>query len=320
VDAGTYCYIDPDSDRNIFRGTRAHNTLAVDGVDQAEPAGPFAWSSIPDTQADLWIVGNTFTLFAGSHSGYERLPEPVRHRRFVFHLNGNFWLVRDVAEGKGSHLLETSWHFAPEVEVFPREDNFIAASPSDNREASNRLMLLPVGDRRWKSELVSEYVSPAYGVKLSAPVVRCSARFELPAEHAVLLVARVGGLQETGGFVRDERPRDGNTVPEAAYRYEDGRARHWMIFHQGHREEWSFGPWTSNAKFLYFCVKDGRVDHLVFCEGNFARLRGESLISYDATLQRLEWTSRDGQLRLVCSDDAAARSFSESPLESEIVI
>jgi hypothetical protein len=320
VDAGTYCYIGPGSERNMFRGTRAHNTLAVDGVDQAEPEGPFAWRSIPHTQAELWIAGSTFTLFAGSHSGYERLSEPVRHRRFVFHLNGNFSLVRDVAEGKGSHLLETSWHFAPEVEVSPSGNNFIAASPSDRGEASNRLTLLRVGDPRWKSELVSEHVSPAYGAKLSALVVRCSARVGLPAEHAVLLVASVGGLKETGAFMLDQRTHQGNAVPEAAYRYEDGGASHWMIFDQGQRGVWHFGPWTSNAKFLYFCVKDQRVDHLVFCEGSFARLRGEALISHDATLRRLEWTNRDGRHQLVCSDDAAARFFSGSLLDSKIVI
>jgi hypothetical protein len=320
VDAGTYCYIGPGDDRNIFRGTRAHNTLAVDGVDQAEPEGPFAWSSVSNTQADLWIAGSTFTLFAGSHSGYERLPESVRHRRFVFHLNGALWLVRDVAEGKGSHLLETSWHFAPEVEVSPSGNNFIAASPSDNREASNHLTLLPAGDLRWKSELVSEHVSPAYGAKVSAPVVRYSGRVELPAEHAVLLIATVGRLSENGTFMREERQHEGDAVAEAAYRYEDGRARHWMIFHEGQRGEWNFGPWTSNAKFLYFCVKDRRVDHLVFCEGSFARLRSEALLSHVATLQSLEWTKREGQHQLACSDETAARSFSGSLLDSEIVI
>lgn len=320
VDAGTYCYIGPGNDRNLFRGTRAHNTLTVDSVDQAEPEGPFAWSSIPTTQADLWIVGSSFTLFAGSHSGYERLPEPMRHRRFLFHLNGNFWLVRDVAEGKGSHLLETSWHFAPEIEVSPSGDNFIAAPPPDSREASNRLTLLPIGDLPWKSELVSEHVSPAYGVKLRAPVVRCSAQVGLPAEHAVLLVASVGGLTETGAFMRDERRHAGNAAPEVAYRYEDGGARHWIIFDQGLRGEWHFGPWTSNAKFLYFCVKDRRVDHLVFCEGSFARLRSEALISHDATVQSLEWTKREGEHQLACSDEAAARSFCGDVLDSEIVI
>ena len=62
------------------------------------------------------------------------------------------------------------------------------------------------------------------------------------------------------------------------------------------------------------------MDHLVFCEGSFAQLRGESLISHDATLQSLEWTKREGQHQLACSDETAARSFSGSVLDSEIVI
>ena len=320
VDAGTCCYIGPGNDRNIFRGTRAHNTLAVDGIDQAEAAGPFAWIWIPTTQVELWNVGRTFTLFAGSHSGYERLVEPARHRRFVFHLSGSFWLVRDVAEGKGTHLLETSWHFAPDVEVSHRGNNSIATSPSDGRDASKRLALVPVGDSRWKSELTSEHVSTAYGTKTSAPVVRYSARAGLPADHAVVLVASVGGTKENGTFTREERHRESNAGPEAAYQFKDGSATHWMIFDQGQRGVWHFGPWTSDAKFLYFCVKDQRVDHLVFCEGSFARLRGEALISHNATLQRLEWTNRDGQHQLSCSDDAAARFFFGSLLDSKLVV
>jgi len=320
VDPGTYCYIGSGNERNAFRGTRAHNTLVVDGIDQAEAAGPFAWSAVPDTQADLWTVGRTFTLFAGSHSGYERLPEPVRHRRFVFHLNGNFWLVRDVAEGKGSHLLEIFWHFAPEVEVVPDANNFIAASTSDSPGASKRLALVPVGDAQWKSELFSEHVSPAYGAKLSAPVVRYRARVGLPAEHAVLLAPTVGAPKEAGSFTREQRQPEAAAAPGAAYRYEDDGARHWMIFDQGQRGTWHFGPWTSNARFLYFCVRNQRVEHLVFCGGSFAQFRGEELISHDSTLQSLEWTNRSGQRQLSCSDEAAARSFTASLLDSEIVI
>lgn len=323
VDAGTFCYIGPGGERNAFRGTRAHNTMAVDGLDQAEPEGPFAWSSIPDTQADLWIPVPTFTLFVGSHSGYERLPEPVRHRRFVFHLNGKFWLVRDVADGKGSHLLETAWHFAPDVEVSNQANGFVAApgpGQSDRPGGSNHLTLLPVDDPRWKSELVSENVSPAYGEKLIAPVVRCSTRVGLPAEHAVLLIPAVGGVEEAGKFSREERLHGGVGIPEAIYRYEHGHTTHGMVFRQAQKAIWSLGPWTSDARFLYFCVKDQRVDHVVFCEGSFVQLRGETLISHHATLQHLEWTNREGQHQLACSDEVAARSFSGSVLDSEIVI
>jgi len=325
VDPGSFCYVGPGPDRNMFRGTRAHNTMAVDGLDQAQPEGPFAWSSIPKVQSDLWISGHSFALFAGSHSGYERLPEPVRHQRFVFHLNGSFWLIRDVAEGRGSHLLETSWHFAPDIEVSPRGGGFVARPALDqatDTQASHHLAFLPVDDPLWKSELLSEHVSPAYGEKLSAPVVRCNARVELPAEHAVLLVATVGAAEgiEAGKLFRDERPHGEATPPIAAYRFEFNAATHWIIFREAGPATWNFGPWTSDARFLYFCVKDRHIDHLVFCEGSFMQLRGEPLISHRGTLQWLEWASREGRHQMACSDEVAGKSFSGDVLDSEIVI
>jgi hypothetical protein len=316
VDAGTFCYIGPSDERNMFRGTHAHNTLTVDGLDQAEPEGPFAWSSIPQTKARMWVCGESFTLFAGSHSGYERLPEPVRHRRFVFHLNGLFWLIRDVAEGIGSHLVETSWHFAPDVAVRQQEQGFVAV-PAAGQD-SNSLTLLPVSDSRWKSELLSDYVSPAYGAKLRAPVVRCSAKGPLPAEHAMMLVPALEATAVAGKFFRDEHIH-GNPKPEVAYQYQVSQATHALIFRSSQQMTWNFGPWSSDAKFAYFRVKDRRVEQLIVCEGSLLQLRGESLISRDSSLQWLEWTSREGRSRLVSSDEAAAGSFSEAVLGSDIV-
>lgn len=316
VDAGTGSYMNA-GERNAFRGTRAHNTLAVDSLDQAEPAGPFAWSSLPNTQTDLWITGTNFTLFAGSHSGYQRLADPVRHRRFVFHLHGNFWLIRDLAEGSDSHLLETSWHFAPDLEVAEREGRFVAAPRA--REESNFLTLLPVTDPRWKSELLSEHLSPAYGTKLSAAVVRCSARLPLLAEHAVLLIPAVGGIKEPVAFFRDDNRQPlSATMPEAVYRHEHGHTSHVIIFRQAQKTTWNFGPWTSDARFLYFCVKDQRVDHVAFCEGSFVKFQDKSLTMHNATLQWLEWTNREGKQQLTCSDESASSSFSASVLDSEI--
>ena len=323
VDPGTFCYVCPGGERNTFRGTSAHNTLAVDRLDQAQPEGPFAWSSIPETRTELWINGTNFTLFTGSHSGYERLPEPARHRRFVFHLHGRFWLVRDVVEGLGSHLLETSWHFAPGLEVSRRGNGFVAApaqGPSARPEGSNHLTLLPAADPHWNSELLSEFVSPAYGEKVSAPLVRFSAQVEVPAEHAVLLIPAVGETEEAGEFFRNDRKYDNVGLAEATYQYEHRHTTHGMIFRQAQKSVWNFGPWTSDARFLYFCVRDRRLDHLVFCEGSFAQLGGESLISHGATLQWLERWNGKGQQQLTCSDEAAAHSFSASVFGSEIVI
>ena len=68
VDRGTYCYICEDHERERFRGTRSHNTLCVDEVDQAIPAGPFAWEGIPEVSTDFWLAGETFSFFRGSQT------------------------------------------------------------------------------------------------------------------------------------------------------------------------------------------------------------------------------------------------------------
>src|ERR1035437_2069638 len=118
VDSGSGVYISKDpGDRNRFRGTGAHNTLRVDGADQAVADDPFSWTHIPTTQVEHWIAGKTFTYFVGSHNGYARLADPVLHRRHVLKIAGGVWLVRDVALGRAEHELETRWHFAPDLEV-----------------------------------------------------------------------------------------------------------------------------------------------------------------------------------------------------------
>ena len=324
VDAGTFVYIsDPQSsrdERHAFRGTRAHNTMSVDGLDQAHPEGPFAWSALPKTQGERWIPGATFTFFTGSHSGYERLAHPVRHRRFVFHLHGTFWLVRDVADGSGSHLLETSWHFAPDLIVSPAGNNFVATTPVDPRpgEIPSHLTMLPLPDRQWTCNLVMEEVSPAYGTKRPAPVLCCSAALAAPAEHAMLLIPSVDKNDPVGNFSRSFENTLSGEHPIVAYTYDCGPTSHSMIFRDTPRAAWTHGPWSSDASFLYACVKDRRVSHLVCCDASFVHLHGESVFARHAPLQYIEWLNRKGERWTNSSDEAAAGLISVKAIEAQI--
>ena len=189
IDPGTYSYVSGSKDRDWFRGTGAHNTLRVDSLDQAVPDGPFAWNSIPNVKAETWLNGETFDFFVGSHDGYRRLPDPVLHLRSVFHVKGSLWFVRDVAEGQGSHLLESFWHFAPELHVSEERGILLAEPPATDGNLKHAgLALLVDGKSAWKTEITEGFVSPAYGTKQVAPVVCASINATLPQECGVLLL------------------------------------------------------------------------------------------------------------------------------------
>ena len=322
VDSGTYNYIGPGNERNIFRGTRAHNTLTVDGTDQAVPEGPFAWSAIPETRVDLSLRAATFSLFAASHNGYERLPNPVRHRRFIFHLHGHFWIIRDVAEGRGSHLLETSWHFGSGVEISPRKNGFVAWQ-KNGESTPGHMLFLPAENSPWTCQLSSDFISPAYGEKVAAPVLRCSAQVDIPAEHAVLLNSGIDSQRaewEVGSFSRHVSESRAKSQSPAIYRYESNGNLHFVVFPQEHTTPWDFGPWSSDAGFFYFHVRDRRIDRVFLVNGRSLQFRGTSLFSLSAPLQWLEWSDGKGQVEIACSDGAFAVLPGSDVFSSEVIL
>jgi hypothetical protein len=188
IDPGTFCYVCPERDR--FRGTAAHNTLQVDGRDQAQPNGPFAWTGMPETTVDHWYMGETFDVFAGHHNGYD----PVTHYRWVFGLKNKFWLVRDFVTGAGRHRLDIHWHLRDEHDI----------------------TILPPAGHTWSRSVDPWDWSPVYGRKEPAFVLQFSAETALPAEFAVLLAP--GG---PGTFTR--------TGP-SAYHFKEPQGSHEFIF------------------------------------------------------------------------------------------
>jgi hypothetical protein len=298
VDPGTGCYISGEKERDQFRGTGAHNTLRVDNLDQAVSEGPFAWSSIPHVKAETWLNGETFDFFVGSHDGYRRLRDPVLHRRFVFHVKGGFWLVRDVAEGVSRHLLESFWHFAPELEV-TEERGVILAKSSTGNEATEHasLALLVARDSAWAIQIRQGFVSPAYGSKQVAPVLCVNANVSLPEDCGVLLVPGIQASvaatfatlgESAGGGVR-------------GYRYQALRTTEFLLLAPGNNS-WRCGPWTSDSQLLYCKLENGRFTHVIMVSGSFAEWRGKRFVSHPSRAESFEWVSRAGSEKASSTD------------------
>jgi hypothetical protein len=311
VDPGSFCYV--CGERNRFRGTGAHNTLRVDELDQTIPDGPFAWKSIPEVRCEEWIKGDSFALFAGSHTGYMRLPDPVLHRRCVFYLHDEFWLIRDVVKGRKEHKIEINWHFASGLALEGTANGFIATPkglPPPDDVAFDCLALLPVEEAGWHNTIEEEFVSPAYGRKGPASTLRSSHRAQLPTEHATLVLPfattkRIGKLSML-------KPAYENKSP-SIYCYEGQGGKHHMIFADDQTSIWTWNGWTSDARFLYFSLESGRVAHLIFCEGHEVKLNGMPVVTHSKRIDRLEWNRGTGQ---VFSSDDTVNSISTESLES----
>ena len=96
---------------NVLSETQFHNTVTVDGVSQMERASPFLW--LPwlsgDVVANETLDGGAVHYWEGRHDGYERLDDPVSHRRAIVRLGGDHWLVLDRLEGQRAHDYRLQW-------------------------------------------------------------------------------------------------------------------------------------------------------------------------------------------------------------------
>lgn len=110
IDPGTYTFLGEEAWRSYFRGTRGHNTVTIDGLDQAVPEGALTWSHPFDTHLvyrDETPEGK-ITVIA-RHYGYkERLG--VVHLRGVSYEPSGAWIIWDWLTGSGTHHLELNWH------------------------------------------------------------------------------------------------------------------------------------------------------------------------------------------------------------------
>jgi hypothetical protein len=294
IDSGTFEYVGKDAvARNRFRGTRAHNTLVVDGRDQGDPKGPFSWARLPKVRAERSINGETFDFFVGSHDGYTRLAEPVVHRRSVFSRKSRFWLVRDQALGRGKHQLDLFWHVSPEL--LPMEPDKTVF-----RGAGTGLSILAPENGGSVQEILQEDWSPVYGQKQTHRVVHFARLADLPEEFVTLLIPDGRSGPGAERFVR----ADSSSAKESAvcYRFNTGEEEHFLAFGQG--QPWTQFSWSSDAEFLYWSQSRDRGERtLICCNGSYVEADGRKILSSGRTLSRCELLSAEGNVRVISSNE-----------------
>lgn len=172
VDPGTYAFHTQKKWRDYFRGTSAHNTVRVDGVDQSESGGNFMWLRKANARCEIWESDQNRDCLIASHDGYARLSDPVIHRRKIeFLKNEGIIRVEDILECAKEHTIELNWHFAEMCEVRIESGKVQATVANVSME-----MTMPDCDcqpelMRGKDEPPFSWVSRSFDEKVPAPTV-----------------------------------------------------------------------------------------------------------------------------------------------------
>ncbi|OPY74839.1 MAG: Heparin-sulfate lyase precursor [Syntrophorhabdus sp. PtaU1.Bin058] len=200
IDSGTYRYNGEPQWRRYFKGTRAHNTVSIDGRDQAEQETGFIWKYPYSTRIIRNETGNSFLFIEAEHDGYKRLEQPVAHRRAVFRVDDFTFLVRDRFSGQGLHTYELNWHLHPRAEV----KNDAGWWRIENGKVVIFLRLMGVGDFDLLCggmNPIKGWYSPQYGIREACPVLTRSVEGE-PEETEFITMICAGQRIEEEKFER----------------------------------------------------------------------------------------------------------------------
>lgn len=117
IDPGTYTYVGGDGGRDRFRGVAMHNTVQVDGLEQADPAGPFRWLDPPSVELLAWAATETEDR-VDARCRYRG----ITHQRLCVFRKPDGLMVTDRVEGPaGIHEVVVRWHSGvPVREVSPQ--------------------------------------------------------------------------------------------------------------------------------------------------------------------------------------------------------
>jgi Heparinase II/III-like protein/Heparinase II/III N-terminus len=108
VNSGTSTY-EPGEARTFERGTAAHNTVRIDGVDQSEMWAAFR---VARRAHPFDLLTDHRSFVEAAHDGYHRLRRRVTHRRRI-DLRGSVVTITDWLDGSGQHTVEQFFHSAP---------------------------------------------------------------------------------------------------------------------------------------------------------------------------------------------------------------
>ncbi len=189
VDGGTSTY-EANSIRMHERSTAAHNTLRIDGEDQAEVWSSFRVGRRPRVGRLTGATCGGLCFVQGRYSCGKRLA--VTHSRAAARDAEGIWWFVDLLEGSGEHRVESFIHFHPQIQVEPVRDEFAKQAVPDCIHAQAQMDFAGcryrlLGPTAAAFSLEESWYSPEFGRRLKNKVASWTWQGRLPAMLAFAL-------------------------------------------------------------------------------------------------------------------------------------
>lgn len=210
IDPGTYVYTADLEERNLFRSTRYHSTVEIDGAEQntTNASTPFVLGNEAQPQVLCWESTPEHDLVIAEHKGYARLPEAVICSRAVrFDKRKRFWLVEDKFDGAGEHDFRFRFHFASGLKVRVRDER----AEAHHELSGARLLIAPVNPDAGPS-IEELFMSRDYGAKEASRSACWTVRARVPLtmRWAIVPVCPDEMESERLGLITSLRMEEGN--------------------------------------------------------------------------------------------------------------
>ena len=180
VDTGVSTY-EPGPERHYERSTAAHNTLRIDGEEQAEIWASFRVGRRPRVGQISGGSDGVFRFVSGEHDAYRR--RGVGHARTIFLQAPDTWIVADLLSGGGTHRVESFVHFHPLVRVKALDDLTAASNGMPLRRwllefAGQAWSLVTYGEGQF--DLIESWYSEQFGKRQPSTALRWAWKGTIP--------------------------------------------------------------------------------------------------------------------------------------------
>lgn len=172
VDTGVYDY-EAGSMRDYVRSTEAHNTVCIDGVDQAECWAAFRVARRYTPREVSFTQQADRSVFEGTFKGYAHLiGDQIEHlRRITVNTGERRIIVEDYVTGYGQHIVRSRIHLHPDAHIQRKGETILL-------QRGGQSIQLSIIDSQVRVE--KGWYCPEFGVRKKRDVIVLEAAGSLP--------------------------------------------------------------------------------------------------------------------------------------------